>query len=62
MRVLATIAGLILFAAVMGWVGTADVEEEKRQQESYCEMVEIWDESGGEYGWPPYDGREGCQK
>jgi len=60
MRVLATIAGLILFSAVMGLVGTADVEEEKRQQESYCEMVKIWHDTHGESGWPPYKGEEQC--
>ena len=62
MKITATIAGLILFTAVMGWVGNGDVEEAERQLETYCEMVGIWDESGGEYGWPPYDGREQCQQ
>ena len=36
------------------------VSDEEMLQRQYCEMVDIWDRSGGEYGWPPYRGREIC--
>jgi hypothetical protein len=60
MRIIATIAGLILFTAVMGWVGNGDVEEAERQLETYCEMVQIWHDTNGESGWPPYEGEDQC--
>lgn len=53
-----TIAGIII---AMGIAGQADYEEEQRQVEQYCEMVVMWKESGGEKGWPAYDGEEVCK-
>ena len=38
----------------------AEVSDEQAAQDEYCEMVDIWDRSKGEYGWPPYRGRELC--
>ena len=52
------IAGII---AVMGIVGQADYEEEQRQAEQYCEMVRLWKQTGGQAGWPAYDGEEVCR-
>lgn len=26
----------------------------------YCEMVTVWNETGGEYGWPDYRGNGEC--
>lgn len=26
----------------------------------YCEMVELYHNTGGEYGWPPYKGENVC--
>jgi hypothetical protein len=53
--------GAAAFLAMMSWVGNMEAQDRKAELENYCEMVAIWDESNGEYGWPPYDGREGCQ-
>ena len=36
------------------------VSDEEMLERQYCEMVGIWDRSAGEYGWPPYRGREIC--
>ena len=44
------------FLVAMGLAGTADREEAERQRAQYCEMVELWHESGGDAGWPPYEG------
>lgn len=52
------IVGIIAALAV---VGNADVREAEMQEQRYCEMVAEWDQSGGEYGWPPYQGREICE-
>jgi len=50
---------LALMFGVVGWM---DAEEVQAERENYCEMVGIWDDTSGEYGWPPYDGREGCEQ
>ena len=44
------IAGLVVFAAAYGLVGTMDINDEKRQAEHYAEMV-----CAG--AWPDYDDR-----
>lgn len=56
MKIILIALGFALFLAIMGWVGNADVEEAERQQETYCEMVEIWHNTNGDSGWPPYKG------
>lgn len=52
------VIGLIL---AMSIVGQFDYEEEQRQVERYCEMVQLWKQSGGQAGWPAYDGEEVCR-
>lgn len=47
--------------AAMGIVGQSDYDEAQRQAEQYCKMVAMWKESGGEKGWPAYDGEEVCR-
>ena len=47
------IAGLLL---VFGLVGRADYQEAIAQEERYCDMIAIYDETNGESGWPAYDG------
>jgi len=53
--------GAAAFIGMMAMVGNMEAQDRKAELENYCEMVAIWDESNGEYGWPPYDGREECQ-
>lgn len=50
-------------AIILGWaigvfivIGIADNREEEIQRQHYCEMVHIHKDSGGQYGWPPFDG------
>jgi len=33
-------------------VGT---DEPTAEQQNYCEMVDIWNDTQGEYGWPDYN-------
>ena len=44
------IAGLAAFVAIYGWVGTMDVQDQRRHAEHYAEMV-----CAG--AWPDYDDR-----
>jgi len=48
--------GAALFLAMLSIVGNMEAEDRKQERERYCEMLEIWNETGGEYGWPPYKG------
>ena len=53
--------GVALFLIIaFGIAGQADYEEERRQAEQYCEMVQLWKQSGGQAGWPAYDGEGTC--
>ena len=38
---------LFVFASI-------DTENQNEETETYCEMVEIFNQTGGEYGWPDY--------
>ena len=52
----------VLMAAIVAaclaglYVTGGDQSEAERQADLYCEMVDIWHETAGEYGWPPYKG------
>ena len=45
----------VLFAALL--VGMVSAPE---PVDPYCEMVGIWIDSNGEYGWPDYRGNGEC--
>jgi len=51
----AILIGLALLA-VYGLVGNGDVQDEQSQRDRYCDMIELWAETGGDAGWPPYNG------
>jgi len=48
--------GAALFLAMLSSVGNMEAEDRKQERERYCEMLDIWNETNGEYGWPPYKG------
>lgn len=50
-----------LFTMAILYFGVSHGDELSTQQRHYCEMVAIFDQSGGEYGWPPFEGREACR-
>lgn len=57
---------LIVFAAL---AGTMDAQEAESSHRQYCEMVAQWDKDAAlgiapeqRSGWPPYDGRDKCNK
>lgn len=46
---------LVCIVAVgMAIVSTMDYQDEVKQQSRYCEMVELFESSNGENGWPDY--------
>jgi hypothetical protein len=47
------VVALFVLAACV--VGTMGYEDEERQEQLYCDMFKIYQESGGEYGWPDYN-------
>ena len=46
------VVALFLLAACVA--GTMEYGDEERQQVLYCDMVKIYQESDGMYGWPDY--------
>jgi len=52
--VAALLAGLYLTAP--------NTIEEQAQIDRYCEMVDAWQTSDGEYGWPPYRENVDCEE
>jgi len=55
-----TMGVILLF---FGATGSGDMKEEELHLASYCKMVSIHIESGGEEGWPDYKGNyaEACK-
>jgi len=51
--------GAALFLAMLSIVGNMNAEDKRQERERYCEMLDIWNETDGQYGWPPYKG--GCE-
>jgi hypothetical protein len=51
----AGIAGALLIG--YGLAGNGDIAEAERKAERYCDMVDLWAKTGGDAGWPPYNGR-----
>ena len=47
------VVALFLLAACVA--GTMEYGDEERQQVLYCDMVKIYQESDGMYGWPDYN-------
>lgn len=51
------IIGLVLLAIVaLAVAGAMDESEENLDRKHYCEMNDIFKNSGGEYGWPDFKG------
>ena len=46
----------ILSLAILSWISHDLYDHESEQQARYCEMVSAWQDSGGEIGWPDYNG------
>ena len=45
----------VVFASVI-LLSNEDYKDAVEAQSHYCEMVQAWKQSGGQYGWPPFNG------
>jgi hypothetical protein len=45
----------LLFWVVLA-VGAMDAEDAELERDHYCRMVQVYEQTGGEYGWPDYGG------
>lgn len=50
---------LVALIAILLISGKMDRADEQNDQSLYCEMVETFTSTGGQYGWPAY--KEGVQ-
>jgi hypothetical protein len=45
----------LIVIAVMGYrLGESDVNLAQTEHEHYCQMVQIWQDTEGDFGWPDY--------
>jgi len=56
------IAFCCLALALLIIAGGADYADEVLAERHYCQMVERWNESGGETGWPPHRPEIDCEE
>ena len=56
MKATAAVLVLSMFFALVLFLGNEDFKDAQQAQSLYCEMVEAWHSSGGEFGWPPFEG------
>ena len=52
----AGIAAAALLMLGLAAAGTHDYGDSQAEQAFYCDMVRLHDRTGGEYGWPDYNG------
>ena len=60
----AVLGGLVVLGLIaLGNVIDDQPDDLEQQRALYCEMVETFKNTGGEYGWPDYKGayRRDCQ-
>lgn len=51
-----------LIAFILALYGCSDTHTQDAEKKHYCEMVQEFERSQGEYGWPAYKGTEQCQE
>ena len=56
MKTAAAVMALAMFFALVLFVSNEDFKDAQQARSLYCEMVDAWHQSGGEYGWPPFEG------
>jgi hypothetical protein len=53
---------LLISAAVLALalaIAFGDAAPDTSEQDLHCEMVQIWNQTNGEYGWPDYNNTAG---
>jgi len=46
------LVGVVVTAWI--WISSDEHNDEIQDQQHYCDMVAVFEESDGESGWPPY--------
>ena len=46
---------IVIFASILGWIGTQDKQQQQESQSEYCRMVKLHKETNGSFGWPDYE-------
>jgi hypothetical protein len=60
-RDLLTHGGAVLIGAIVVILGSMTDEDLTRDRDLYCEMVQLYDSTNGQYGWPDYrDDKTSC--
>ena len=54
-------AGILILLMIYLAEGSISSTGEELEQNQYCEMVQLYRRSEGEFGWPPYKGEEQCK-
>ena len=50
------VIAMIVIGVVLGIVGSMDHDDAEQRQELYCSMVQTFEETNGQYGWPDFNG------
>lgn len=58
-RTFTLICCAFVFILALAVTSDADFEDQQMAQQHYCDMTRIYEETGGEAGWPPYRQPEG---
>lgn len=46
---------IVIFASILGWIGTQDKEQQEQSESEYCRMVKLYKDTKGSFGWPDYE-------
>lgn len=60
-RDLLTHGGAVLIGALVVILGSMTEDDLQRDRDLYCEMVQLYEATDGDYGWPDYrNARASC--
>jgi hypothetical protein len=49
---------IVVILIMIGFAGSADMQDHINDEEFYCDMVQLYIDSDGENGWPNYKNRD----
>lgn len=49
---------IVVILIMIGFAGSADMQDHINDEEFYCDMVQLYIDSDGENGWPNYKSRD----
>jgi len=60
-KVRPSILGLAAVVAFYAWVVAPNPPRDIDELGEYCYMIEVWEQSDGQFGWAPYNGTGQCE-